>query len=50
MTFENLFNEYLYSKEFEEEFIKLKAQESSKYVKDYIFNQIQFKKFYNFNN
>ena len=42
MTFKSLFNEYLYSKEFEEEILKLKAQESSKYVKDYIIYAYNF--------
>jgi hypothetical protein len=42
MTFKSLFNEYLYSKEFEEEILKLKSQESSKYVKDYIIYAYNF--------
>ena len=46
MTFEELYKEYLESKEFEDEIVDLKKNENDKYVKDFIIKAISLMKFF----
>ena len=46
MTFIDLFKEYLESKEFDEDILKLKEEEDDEYVKDYIIKAFDFIKYF----
>ena len=50
MTVTSLFNEYLESKEFEENIIKLKEKEDDEYIKDYIIKAYDFIKYFSQSN